>query len=210
MSNTATIKGAKKQLRTTLKNKLKDISIDSIDLQSIGVLKSLLTVPQFNDAKRVALYMNMPNLEVQTMNIIKYCFDMKKSVYLPRCNTLPKAGRKQNYLSMLEVPSFEDVLQLQPQGKYKLLEPTSGNDIMDTGDLDVIIVPGVAFSRQKARLGHGAGFYDEFLNVYSKKFSKNPYLIGVGLEEQLIDDIPKEDHDWNVDSLVIGKIGAIE
>lgn len=65
---------------------------------------------------------------------------------------MPLEGRKRNYLSMLEVSSYENVLQLEPQGKYNLLEPICGNDIMDTGDLDVIIVPGVAFTKLKKDL----------------------------------------------------------
>lgn len=209
MSKETLIKNAKKQLRTALKKKLGELTADSINLQSIGISNSLFQVPQFKDAKKIAVYMNMPNLEAQTMDIIRYCFDMKKSLYLPKCNVEPLDGRKRNYLSMLEISSFENVLQLEPQGKYNLLEPTRGKDIMETGDLDVIIVPAVAFTKLKKRLGHGAGFYDEFLNVYRKKFNKCPYLIGIGLEEQLVDEIPKEEHDWNMNCLVIGNVGVI-
>ncbi|CAG86858.2 DEHA2D05742p [Debaryomyces hansenii CBS767] len=209
MSKETLIKSAKKQLRTSLKKKLIEISADSINSQSIGISNSLIQVPQFKNAKKIALYMNMPNSEAQTMDIIKHCFDVKKALYLPKCNVVPLEGRKRNYLSMLEVSSYENVLQLEPQGKYNLLEPICGNDIMDTGDLDVIIVPGVAFTKSKKRLGHGAGFYDEFLNVYHKKFNRSPYLIGIGLEEQLVDEIPKEEHDWNMNCLVIGNTGVI-
>lgn len=210
MSRESVIKGIKRQLRLSIKKKLCEIPMESIEIQSIGVSSTLLNVDQFKDAKRVALYMNMPNLEVQTMDLIKKCFELNKRVYLPRCNTTAKEGRKKNYLSMLEVSSFDQVLQLKPQGKYDLLEPTSGNDIMDSGDLDLIIMPGVGFSKLKKRLGHGAGFYDEFLTVYSKKFNNRPYLIGVGLKEQLVEDLPTEEHDWNLDCLAIGDLEIIQ
>ncbi|RLV93151.1 5-formyltetrahydrofolate cyclo-ligase [Spathaspora sp. JA1] len=145
----------------------------------------------------------MPDSEVRTMEIIKTAFSLGKSVYLPRCNYYQKEGRKMNFLDMLKVSSFEKVQNLQPQGKYNLLEPVDGEDAMEQGNLDMIIVPGVAFTKNKQRMGHGAGFYDEFLNYYYHKHNRKPYLIGVALQEQLVENIPTEDHDWSLDSLVV-------
>lgn len=203
MSKTSPIKDAKRQLRVLVKKKLSFLSNEIIEAQSRNVTNTVLRLPQIRNAKKIALYMNMPNLEIQTLKLIEECFKQGKQVYLPKCNVAPLEGRKKNYLSMLRMQTFEDVLQLQPQGKYQLLEPLEGEDVMETGGLDLIIIPGVAFTRAKKRLGHGAGFYDEFLNVYYKKHGIKPHLLGVGLHEQLVDDIPKEDHDWDLNSLVI-------
>ncbi|EGW34817.1 5,10-methenyltetrahydrofolate synthetase [Spathaspora passalidarum NRRL Y-27907] len=194
---------AKKGLRKHIKQGLKNISQESLSLQSRYIHDKLIQHEKFQNAKSIALYMNMPDSEVRTMEMIKTSFQLGKSVYLPRCNYTEKEGRKKNFLSMLNVNSFQDVQNLRPQGKYKLLEPVDGEDAMESGSLDIIIVPGVAFTKTKKRMGHGAGFYDEFLNYYYKKHNRKPYLIGVALEEQLIEDLPTEEHDWNLDSLIV-------
>ncbi|KAK6457899.1 5,10-methenyltetrahydrofolate synthetase [Scheffersomyces xylosifermentans] len=199
----APLKQTKKQLRKSIKSSLKLIPQASLLAQSEEIHQKLLSHPHFNSAKKVAVYMNMPDSEVKTSNIIQSCYILGKTVYLPKCNVEPSIGRKNNYLSMLRVPVYDDVLRLEPQGKYKLLEPVQGEDAMNEGDLDLIIMPGVAFTESKVRMGHGAGFYDEFLNVYFKKYNRKPYLIGIGLQEQLADFLPKEEHDWNLDSLII-------
>ncbi|ODV82268.1 nagb/rpia/CoA transferase-like protein [Suhomyces tanzawaensis NRRL Y-17324] len=199
------LKDAKLQLRKSIKSQLQHISQESLRTQSVEVLKRLREHQPFVDAKRIALYMNMPHLEIQTNSIIQTCFEMGKRVYLPRCNTIAKEGRKKNHLSMLEMKSYDDVLRLKPQGKYQLLEPTEGPDIMEEegGKLDVIIVPGVAFTSEKQRIGHGAGFYDEFLATYYTNKHTSPHLIGIGLREQLVGIIPKEKHDWDLNTLII-------
>lgn len=105
---------------------------------------------------------------------------------------------------MLRIATYDDVLQLQPQGKYQLLEPTVGEDALELGDLDLILLPGVAFSTTLQRLGHGAGFYDEFLSTYKQKWSKLPALIGLALQEQIVPEnsLPVEDHDYGLDQII--------
>lgn len=193
---------SKQQLRKVIKTKLSKISSKDVQSQSINVTSRLLQLPQFINASSVAVYMSMAQ-EVQTIDIIKQCFDQGKKVYLPKCNAFATSTRKKHHLLMLQLKSFEEVLNLQPQGKYKLLEPTQGKDILEEGDLDLIVVPGVAFSEDGSRIGHGAGYYDEFLNVYTKTYAK-PYLVGIGLKEQLVGEITLEDHDWKVDVVIAG------
>lgn len=199
-----TLKEAKTQLRRTVKSTLAAILHESILHQSADITTKLKAHQKFLEARKVAVYMNMPHLEVQTDGIIKSCFDLGKLVYLPRCTSTAAEGRKRHHLSMLRVPTYQQVLALQPEGKYKLLEPREGEDIFESGGLDVIIVPGVAFTLQKHRMGHGAGYYDEFLTAYTEKFNHTPYLIGIGLKEQVVDSLPVEIHDWNLNSLIIG------
>ncbi|KAI5953370.1 hypothetical protein KGF54_002741 [Candida jiufengensis] len=204
MSNLQTIKVAKRKLRNEIKSKLKTISQSSLNAQSQNILDQLCKSKSFQNAQSIALYMNMPDSEIKTMPIIEKCFQMNKQVYLPRCNTQPAPDRKSNYLSMLKLPSYQHVQELKPQGKYQLLEPLRGEDILEKGGLDLIIMPGVAFTSSLKRLGHGAGFYDEFLSVHLKKWSSLPTLIGLALEEQVVEDnvLPIEDHDFKLDQII--------
>lgn len=198
------IKVAKKLLRVKIKHKLATISQESLSQQSQEILNRLVQSPIFKNAQKVALFMNMPDLEVKTLPIIQECYNQKKEVYLPRCNTISVPNRKRNYLSMLNVPTFQDILELRPQGKYQLLEPIEGKDALDSGDLDLILMPGVAFNQQRERLGHGAGFYDEYLYTYKTKWEHLPLLVGLALEEQITTNglIPVELHDFKLDQII--------
>lgn len=201
------LKESKSQLRKSMKATLRQIPVEALQTQSHHIHQRLLQLDQFKAAKRIAIYMNMPHLEVQTNSIIKSCFDNNKLVYLPRIQNSPKADRKPSYLEMVRVPSYQDVLEMTPKGKYKLLEPESGVDILDENEqLDLILVPGVAFDGAKRRMGHGAGYYDEFLTNYFNTYNKAPFLVGLGLKQQLVGEVPTGTHDWTLDGLIIDDV----
>ena len=86
----------KKQLRKQIKSILKSITQDSLTQQSQLIHENLLSHSNFQNAKSVAVYMNMPDLEVQTIEVIKECFELGKGNY----TQIP--GRKLNYMSMLK------------------------------------------------------------------------------------------------------------
>lgn len=192
----------KRDLRSRVRKVLSGVTSGALHCQSTAVCNVLLESEQFRSAKSVGVYMNMPTMEVHTESIIKACFDQQKSVFLPKCTNGCREGRKKNYMSMIHIPTLEDVYNLKPQGKYRLLEPIEGTDVFNTSGLDILIVPGMAFTKSGRRLGHGAGFYDEFLTVYQSRFARVPYLVGLALLEQIVDDIPHEEHDWDLDSII--------
>ncbi|KAK8441144.1 5-formyltetrahydrofolate cyclo-ligase [Candidozyma auris] len=150
-------------------------------------------------ATSVGLFMNMP-CEVNTEELIHHCFKAKKKVYLPRCEIANGGSR----MRFLQVNTFEEVQMLKPSGKLALREPKQGVDIMDDGPLDVLVVPGLGFTLDGRRLGRGAAYYDKFLASYFERFRQKPYLIGICFVEQLVDNIPTERHDWNLDEIVSG------
>ena len=80
------LKEVKRQLRKQLKSNLKTITQDSLIKQSHLIHQNLLNHEFFKTANNIAVFMNMPDLEVKTMEIIESCFKLGKSVYLQRCN----------------------------------------------------------------------------------------------------------------------------
>jgi 5-formyltetrahydrofolate cyclo-ligase len=62
--------------------------------------------------------------------------------------------------------------------------------------IDLILVPGLCFSRQGDRIGYGAGYYDNYLRTYPGR------TIGVGYSFQLLDHLPKESHDVLLDRIL--------
>lgn len=195
---------AKHELRKAVLSRLRCLNKNEIEFQSKLIFQQIIVNSKFRAAKKVGIFMNMPSMEVHTMEIIKHCFESGKLVYLPKCANSIIEGRRLKHLEMIFMPTFEGVLSLIPRGKFNIREPVTGEDLMDSGSLDVLVVPGLAFTQAGQRLGHGAGYYDEFLNSYYSKFSTKPYLIGVGLLQQLVDEVPTEQHDWALDEVIFG------
>ncbi len=85
------------------------------------------------------------------------------------------------------------------RGAFGIAEPQYG-DAVDAAMIDVMIVPGRAFTRDGMRLGRGKGYYDRYM-------ARNGFratCIGVCFSEQLVDEIPCDSHDRRVDMVVCG------
>jgi 5-formyltetrahydrofolate cyclo-ligase len=80
-------------------------------------------------------------------------------------------------------------------GEFGIREPVPGPS---PAEMDLIVVPGLAFTPAGSRLGRGAGLYDRFLSTISKTTLK----IGVCFEFQLVSEIPQESHDVKMDTVV--------
>jgi 5-formyltetrahydrofolate cyclo-ligase len=97
--------------------------------------------------------------------------------------------------------SYEAAIISDPEkdlrpGKFGIPEPTTNCNSLPLNQLDLVLVPGVAFAPCGARLGRGRGFYDRILK------SVNGLKIGVAFDEQIVDAIPSESHDVRVDGII--------
>jgi 5-formyltetrahydrofolate cyclo-ligase len=91
-------------------------------------------------------------------------------------------------------------------GMYRILEPklelrTVAAKHLQPEDLDLVMVPGVAFDRNGGRTGHGKGYYDKLL----QHARHNAPLVALSFECQLFDEIPAEEHDIFMDKVVTEK-----
>lgn len=84
-------------------------------------------------------------------------------------------------------------------GAFGILEPTEDCVAVPENEIDLIIVPGVAFDRQRNRLGRGKGFYDRLLSTL------NVPKIGISYDFQLKDQIPVEPFDRKMDLIITEK-----
>lgn len=80
---------------------------------------------------------------------------------------------------------------------FGAMEPTSGEIVPHT-EIDVVIAPGVAFDRNRGRVGYGGGFYDRFLGTVR---ADTP-VIGVAFAVQLVDEVPRSERDRRMDVVV--------
>lgn len=84
-----------------------------------------------------------------------------------------------------------------PVSRFGLREPPRDSPLVAPADVDVFLVPGVAFTRRGARLGRGGGYYDTTLALRKP----GAVLIGVAFECQVVDELPVRAHDVSVDWL---------
>ena len=144
------------------------------------VFERLEKTAAFLLADRIMMYHSLPD-ELYTHDFLKK-WAGKKRFYLPRVNGVD-----------LEVLPYEESrLEL---GSFHIEEP-SGNDLTDPSEIEMVVVPAVAYDRKGKRLGRGKGFYDRFLQ--HTKATK----VGVGYEFQLLDELPTEPHDIPMDMIV--------
>ena len=84
------------------------------------------------------------------------------------------------------------------RGMFGIMEPSSDAPRVPAEAVDAVIVPGVAFDRGLWRLGYGGGYYDRLLPLLGSRCVR----IGFAYDQQVLDDIPVEEHDVCLDVLV--------
>lgn len=189
------VQAAKNTLRKTIQRKLALISHDEKKIQSEKVLKKLFKLPAFNRSKRISVYLSTED-EISTEPIIRYIFENNKTCYVPRYN--------KNKMEMVKLHSMKDWETL-PLTKWNIKQPHLGEhreNALDTGGLDLIIVPGVAFTADGDRMGHGKGFYDTFLRHLHNTQLTSPTTIALAFNEQVLDDVPLQEHDVKIDLIL--------
>lgn len=87
-----------------------------------------------------------------------------------------------------------------PAGPFGLCEPDAERPEVSIGQLDVVIVPGLAFDARGGRLGFGGGYYDGALAI--ARGGGRPALIGLAYDFQIVDDCPVGPGDLPVDLVV--------
>ncbi|PLB46146.1 5-formyltetrahydrofolate cyclo-ligase [Aspergillus steynii IBT 23096] len=221
---------AKKQLRSRMGDVLQRIPADSITQQSRAATSKLLSMEEYRNARRIGVYLSMLTGELSTTDIVQDALAAGKEVYVPHIHTLmpPMVQAKTSTMDMLSLDSMEEFYALKRDkwGIPSFTKPqaeTKKNCFGGTGiavearqdevGLDLLVMPGMAFDSGFRRLGHGRGYYDQFLARYLKdaesqnKTQKMPLLVAPCLREQMLsapEQVPVADHDWLVDVLIVG------
>ncbi|CAK5274847.1 unnamed protein product [Mycena citricolor] len=163
----------------------------------------ILATPSLIDAQSISCYLSMPTGEIDTGLLVRALLRAGKTLYVPKIDR-----RTDGKMDMLRVYDEDDLSSL-PSGVWGIKEPGATRNgspranAMDSG-LDVILVPALAFDRALCRLGHGKGYYDRFIRAHTEALGRTPTLVGLALEEQLLepDTIPTGAHDWKMDHII--------
>lgn len=169
-------KTARKQF-LAWRNQLDPVSYSRFSYQA---QQQLIASAPFARARTLALYSPVHN-EVATEQVFAAARKLNQRVYYPKV-----AGDE---LQFVEVCNLDELVT----GAFGVAEPGAGEKTT-VAELDLIIVPGVAFDLRGYRLGYGRGFYDRQL----VRKPVETVTVGLCFEGQLCDCLPHETHDQEV------------
>ncbi len=155
------------------------------------IKKKLFSLQEFMNAEVVFFYASFRS-EVETHSMIRESLEMGKRVMLPKVQI---DGH------LVKLYEIQDIHELSP-GHMGIPEPSFNNTYpLSIDEVNMIIIPGVAFDYSGNRLGYGGGYYDMLLAQRKKKAP----IIALAYEEQLVDEIPSEPHDIKIDMIITDK-----
>jgi 5-formyltetrahydrofolate cyclo-ligase len=160
------------------------------DQLSRQICRKLAALPEYAAAQTVMLYVDF-GPEVRTRHFLEVAGQDGKRLVVPYC-----VGDD------LGLFLLESIDELTP-GTWGILEPKAelrglADRTVDPGELDLIVVPGVAFDRRGGRVGHGKGYYDRLL----RRVRAGAALVALAFESQLVDEVPMQPHDVFMDKIV--------
>ncbi len=174
-------------IRKSLREKLETLTDAQRHAKSHAACAHLLASPEFQAASVIMIYLSTPG-EVDTASVALKAWQDGKTVLAP------KVSWEQRHMLPIEINSLTSGLTTSGPG---IREPVSGNPI-PLNLIDLVIVPGVGFTRAGQRIGRGMGFYDRFL-------AEGEFMglsCGLAFEEQVVENLPVLDHDIPLSMLV--------
>jgi len=163
---------------------------------SAEIVRRMVQLPAYQAARTVLGYMNFGS-EFKSEILIRQMLADDKTLLLPKVN------RTTNELDVYCVADLQH--DLAP-GVYGIREPLPERcaklDALD--EVDFVLLPGLAFGRDGARLGYGGGFYDKLLMRFDAEcaLAHRPALVAGAYAMQLVEGIPQETTDHKVQWLV--------
>ena len=181
----------KNKLRRDLLEKRRTLAQSLQEEKSDLILKTLLSEEAFAEASSVALYFPI-NGEVDTRGIFRKCVELEKKVFFPKT--------RGSDLVFLRTRNIEE---LSP-GTFLVPEPPEDAECARSDELDLVLVPGVAFDLSGNRIGYGKGFYDRFLKDIPRHIR-----FGLAYRFQVLESVPSHETDVKT-GRIITEDGAID
>lgn len=173
-------KSEKKELRIRMKRVRASIPEATRKEKAVAAMKHLLSTDFLCDAKTIALFASIGS-EIDTAPVHRALYEEGKLLVYPRVH-----GREMVFAPGMKESDFAI-------GTMGIREPVTE----PTDEIDCIIIPGLAFSKDGYRLGYGGGYYDRYLTAHP-----DALRIGYGFSEQWNIDVPVSEWDVPLDAFV--------
>jgi 5-formyltetrahydrofolate cyclo-ligase len=174
----------KKDLRQFIRMQKGQFSTAQLEAFSLPIVKRLLAHPRIKQAQVILMYYSLDD-EVNTHEVINELVAQGKTVLLP-------AVVDDTRMELREYHGKQDL----ESGFFHLMEPV-GKVFTQYDNIDVAVVPGMAFDSRHNRLGRGKGYYDRFLSQIP-----TVYKIGICFDFQKLPGIPAEENDIKMNEVL--------
>lgn len=176
----------KHNLRRRMRSVLRSIEPEVRRERSRAACRLLAEQPEWQNARTVFLYLATQH-ELDTTSLADVAWGEGRRVLAPRVD--PRTAE----LLPIEIRNWADCLP----GYRNVLEPVA-SEVVPIEEIDLVVLPGLAFDAAGVRLGTGGGYYDRYLQNSGAK----PVTCGFAFEMQFVAVVPSEQHDQRVQMLV--------
>ncbi len=183
-------------LRKRIQARLDQLDRESIERKSRLITEALFQCGCWREADMVLCYLSFDG-EVETKRIIDRALEEDKIVGVPRIGG-----------DLLIFYRISDRLHSLTENQWGIREPGRNLPEIDLRQISgvagkiLIIAPGLAFDRQKNRLGRGRGYYDRFLAAVRESGAGDIFTVALSFREQLVRSIPVSEYDQRLDAII--------
>jgi len=173
----------KKELRRQIREQKRAMTEEQIVTASQRLGELFLACEQYKAAKTIYGYLPY-NQEVRTVPMLEQAMRDGKRVAVPKCY-----GDEMRFIYMDDLSKVE-------KGYANIPEPIADEPVADDKTA-LVLMPGMAFTKDGKRMGYGGGFYDKFLAA-----EPNHPTVALCYDFQMVEDLPTEDYDIPVDCVL--------
>ncbi|HTA76460.1 MAG TPA: 5-formyltetrahydrofolate cyclo-ligase [bacterium] len=184
-----TIEKIKSVYRQNMKDQKALVTPEAAEIAAHSIWNQLKEESFFKKAKRIAAFCSVGN-EISTKLILEGVLSSGKELYLP------KTDKGQTLVQFIGVKDLTKLVT----GPFEILEPSAGT-ALPPDQIDLILVPGLAFDARGHRLGYGQGYYDRYLPL----LRPGCFTLGIAYSFQIIDKMPNAEHDIPVNAVLTDK-----
>lgn len=145
----------------------------------------------YKSANKIFIYVSYGS-EIDTKKIINKSLDEGKRIFIPRTEY------KAKLMDAVEIRSLYDL----KEEKHGILEPSIDKEAIDPNELDLIVVPGVAFDKSGGRMGYGGGYYDRYFKKISYENSVKIKKVALAYCLQILEKVPMDKFDVPIDYIL--------
>lgn len=184
----------KKALRKEILTKRKNLDTAEKENMDKKILDRFFESKYYKEAKKIFIYISYDS-EIDTIKIIDKAFKDGKKIYVPRTEF------ESRLMDAVEITSFDNLIK----SSYGILEPSINTPYINPNELDLIVVPGVAFDKKGGRMGYGAGFYDRYFKKINKDNIERITKLALAYDFQVLEEVPMSAQDVPVDYIITEK-----
>ena len=185
-------KDVKERILSEISGKLAELSIEELEKKQEIIENNFMEFANFMESRTALLYTGTSG-EVSTSEIIKRSLDIKKEI------ALPAISDSKHSIRLLKINNYDKDLVKR---KLNILEPNPKIcKKIAIDQIDIAVIPGLAFDEKGGRVGHGRGFYNRLIT----KLPETTRKISLAFEEQIVNQIHMESRKYSVDIIITDK-----